>query len=341
MMFKERREVKAEVTFAGGDPIIYVTPMALDKMAWYVQGCDKEIGWLGRVERLENNIFVIHDVYLFKQEVHATTCEINPEGLADFVTELFTNDTENAMEIVNNLRLWGHSHVNMSVSPSGQDETQVNTFKEANPWFIRVIANKSGEMEFSIFDWEQGIKFKNVKWVEYRANQTALEETIKAEIASKVTTKSYASAGTSWNAGRVWNSTTYKWEDAKPEATSKKNTKVEEYGKARRGSYHYLDGYYDMDEEENLYTPLTSINKADKLYLKCKGGWQIIDRDAKGEIPESFIIENFTMTDLATIAKCKNSVEAHLLIEELDVVNEYNSLDAMNIYDCAQNVYPQ
>jgi hypothetical protein len=328
MMFKERREVKAEVSFTGGDPLIYVEPIALDKMALYVQGCNKEIGWLGHVERLDN-VFLIRDVYLFKQEVHATTCEINPEGLADFVTEMYVNHGDIADDVLNNLRLWGHSHVNMSVSPSGQDDTQINTFKDANPWFIRVIANKAGEMEFSIYDFEQGIKFKNVKWVEYRSAQATLEETIKAEIAQKVTTKSYATTGRTtgnWYKDRIYDINSGKWVDTTP---SKKNTEI---GTPRRES-----SAYNFEEYEDAWAE--HVNQ--KLYVKHEGGHTTSERDAKGELTEEFIIENFSMDELKKLAQCKTIVETRDLVESIDLINSYNGLDIMNIMDCAQNIYPQ
>jgi hypothetical protein len=303
MIFKERNNVKAEVTFTGGDPIIYIQPLALDKMALYVQGCDKEIGWLGRVERADN-CFLIHDVYLFKQEVNATTCEISPEGLSDFAMDVLTNQGNAGMDIVNNLRLWGHSHVNMAVSPSGQDDTQILTFKEGNPWFIRVIANKSGEMEFSVYDFEQGIKFKNVKWMEYRATQAELEEVIKAEIAEKVTTKVYASAKNTW---------------------SKDSGKVVTYGRGNQKSY--LD--YDTDG----YTRLTGYKYDEYEDETFTSGGKTV--------AEHLIDCNFLKAELIAISSCATLQEATKLIEKTDVWNKYNSLDIMNIWDYAQNTYPQ
>ena len=120
-------------------------------MKYYVQLSNKEIGWLGEAYKNEqSNYIYIKDVMLFKQEVHMTTCEITPEGLSDFAEELL--QLKNGMDIWNNLTVWGHSHVNMGVSPSSQDHDQMKVFKDGgHKWFLRIIANKSGELETTLF----------------------------------------------------------------------------------------------------------------------------------------------------------------------------------------------
>lgn len=305
-MFKERRDVKTEVTYTQGEPMIYVRPIALDKMALYVQACDKEIGWLGRVTKVQN-MFVIEDVYLFKQEVHATTCEISPEGLADFVTDMYVNHSDIADDVLNNLRLWGHSHVNMAVSPSGQDNTQINTFKEANPWFIRVIANKAGEMEFSIFDFEQGIQFRNVKWIEYRENQLTLEEIIKAEIKEKVTTKTYQYQQTEVTPGVT------RYNDKYTQTTEKKTTTVAQSGRGSHKNYH---------EYETLFDPEEVLRGADNV------------------ITTDCIENKFTILELQMISECETMGQAMTYIENFDVLNDFSDKDAMKIFEYAQNKYP-
>lgn len=187
-MFKERANAVTKIT-ALIQPLVVINPLALEKMMYYVNHCEKEIGWLGTVERFDNEIFYVTDVFLFKQEVHSATCEITPEGLSDFATELLSK--ENGVDVWNNLKLWGHSHVNMSVSPSAQDNSQMKTFGEHNEWFLRLIANKSGEMEFTLYDFKSNLIFENVRWIEYKDKNKELEEQIKAEIKEKVTEKSY------------------------------------------------------------------------------------------------------------------------------------------------------
>ena len=319
-MFKERRDAKTEIKVTGAEPIIYINPKALDKMALYVQGCDKEIGWLGKATKNEN-IYIIHDVYLFKQEVHSATCELTPEGLSDFVLDMYTNHTDIADEVVNNLRLWGHSHVNMGVSPSSQDDNQMDSFKESNPWFLRVIANKSGEMEFSLYDYEQQVQFKNVKWFEYRANEFSLQDEIKAEIALKVKEKSFATVqyGSKY-AGKEWSYIKGEWvQDAKPsDLQVVKNKKYDKKAKSQRGVWNKA---LDMME---WYDEIEEIDKVEDTGLYT---------------PE-FIDSNFTEGELKNISACENLSQVDVMLEYIDIDNRYNMQDAMTIYDYAQNKYP-
>lgn len=153
-------------------PRIGVKSDAIAKMFIYVNECKDEVGWLGTANYNEKERFItIEDVYLFDQEVHATTTEITPEGLSDFAQELLSMGDE-GMEIWNNLKMWGHSHVNMSVSPSGQDDRQMETFREGgHDWFIRLIANKKGDMKLDLYDYNSGIVYLDLPWVEIRPDE--------------------------------------------------------------------------------------------------------------------------------------------------------------------------
>lgn len=166
----------------GCEPKLYIDNVALDKMKEYIRQSSLEIGWLGTAERVGNKKYMITDVFLFKQEVHSTTTEITPEGLSEFAMELMQQD--NGMEIWNNMRVWGHSHVNMSTSPSGQDDKQMETFLEnENEFFIRIIGNKKNEFKIDIYDYNIGVMYENMKFdVVYDENVQEKIETITNQI---------------------------------------------------------------------------------------------------------------------------------------------------------------
>lgn len=162
---------------------------AFKKMQCYIDLCDKEVGWLGTAYK-KGNVITIKDVFLFDQEVHSTTCELTPQGLSDFTMELFeTLPGDDAMEIVNNMALWGHSHVRMGVSPSGQDDKQLREFSNSGyEWFLRVIGNKHGDFEYTYIDYATGIEIKDLSWdVKIPGlDITSLKKEIKAEVDLKV-----------------------------------------------------------------------------------------------------------------------------------------------------------
>lgn len=110
-------------------------------MRLYVELCQDEIGWLGYVEKLQDGQgYMVTDVFLVDQEVHATTTELSPTAIIDFYNKL---DDKGRAEFLSKCKLWGHSHVNMSPSPSGQDDAQgLELSKDVDDFYIRLITNK-------------------------------------------------------------------------------------------------------------------------------------------------------------------------------------------------------
>ena len=143
-------------------PKIFIDIKALNKMKEYIRQSSLEIGWLGTCEKIENKYFIT-DVFLFKQEVHATTTEITTEGLSEFAMELLS--TPNGLDIWNNMKVWGHSHVNMGTSPSTQDDKQVDVFAEnADDFFIRIIANKKNDFRIDLYDFTSGVLYEQLPY---------------------------------------------------------------------------------------------------------------------------------------------------------------------------------
>ena len=171
-------------------PRILISRSAYNKMWHLVDIADKEVSWLGTCRRIEQD-FLIEEVFLFKQEVAATTCEISADGLAEVANELLTSRPD-GIEICNRLCFWGHSHVNMGTSPSGQDESQMENFSESgHPFFIRGILNKQGRMEFTIFLYASGIKIVDPEWKIYEPVDDSIRAEIEAEFTAKVTETKY------------------------------------------------------------------------------------------------------------------------------------------------------
>lgn len=163
-------------------PSVYISETALNKMAIYVDEApgQDEIGWLGTAYR-ENNEFFIEDVFLFKQEVHGTTTEITTEGLNDFAQELLM--LPNGVDIWNNIKMWGHSHVNMGISPSGQDNSQMEAFSNiGHDFFIRLICNKKGELAVDVYLYDEGLEFHNAPWVIQHEAEDTVADLIYSEM---------------------------------------------------------------------------------------------------------------------------------------------------------------
>jgi hypothetical protein len=95
---------------------------------------------------------------------------------------------EEGMEIYNSLNFWGHSHPSFSTSPSGQDNAQVDLFRENECEFLlRGIFNQMGRAEFTYFDFNLGIEIKDVPWMPFIELPNVDANWAKEEIDKKVT----------------------------------------------------------------------------------------------------------------------------------------------------------
>ena len=270
-------------------PNIYINIDALNKMKEYVRQSSLEIGWLGTCEK-EGNSYFITDVFLFKQEVHATTTEITTEGLNDFAMDILQDP--NGVEIWNNMKVWGHSHVNMSTSPSGQDDKQIEVFAEnADDFFIRIIANKQNDFRIDLYDFLTGVIYEKLPYtVDFgedtnyinalykkiselngliKAKSDVSNEvvnSIKSEISEKVKEKKFQMFNTlktdSYTSGYSCGYTNNYFKDFEKNYTKKKEkkTKVEEvFGSLSKEDIfettYYLE--YGAAIQDLISTPLT------------------------------------------------------------------------------------
>ena len=141
---------------------VFILPEARNKMELYCDLSSGEIGWLAFVERFENQGFLITDCVLLKQEVNGSTTEIDPNALLEF-----WNSTP--VEKHNLIKMWGHSHVNMGVTPSSTDLNNWNEFLSIipdNDFYIFCISNKRGEYTWCLYDKQNNVCFENkdISW---------------------------------------------------------------------------------------------------------------------------------------------------------------------------------
>lgn len=271
-------------------PFIVISREALIKMYHYVDKCTEEVGWMGTAYRDGKEIF-IHDVYLFDQEVHATTTEITPQGLSDFAAELL--QSEEGMEIWNNLKMWGHSHVNMGVTPSGQDDKQMETFKEGgHDWFIRLIANKKGELKIDLYNYESGVIYIDLPWEAQESDEElaiqhqiqllqnelnniqkgmmdAYSETIGAEMKVKVRKKSFYQTGLTHQGNNAsisnWSNRTVQNEKKTTEKKEEKKEEIEEQQIEGIQFEDYFQNDGDVDETFS-FEELVELGQCYNLY---------------------------------------------------------------------------
>lgn len=132
---------------AEGDdrPSVRIKNKALQQMKALVAASDKEVAWHGIVTK-ENNSYIIHQVLVYPQKVTSATVESDDDAYPIWLNKLSDYNFEH-------LRMQGHSHVNMSVSPSGVDEGFYETLiKHINDYYIFIIMNKQNKIWINLYD---------------------------------------------------------------------------------------------------------------------------------------------------------------------------------------------
>lgn len=132
---------------------LYFTPIAWIKMTALVSRFETEVQWHGMVRRISENEFEIYDILVPPHEVSGATVTSEYKSYIEWMDGL-DDDTFNAV------RFHGHSHVNMSVSPSSVDNkyrldlvTQLPKPTENDDvFYIFLIINKKHEWSAEIYD---------------------------------------------------------------------------------------------------------------------------------------------------------------------------------------------
>ena len=135
------------------------TEIAWLKMQALIREYDKEVAWHGIAKRGENpdkDEYIISDILVYPQEVSGATVNTDQAEYQNWLFQL-----EN--DVFNNLRMQGHSHVNMGVAPSAVDTTLYEGLLsqlDDTMFYIFLIWNKRGDKMVKIYDLEKNILFE-------------------------------------------------------------------------------------------------------------------------------------------------------------------------------------
>ena len=139
---------------------LYFKEKAWQKMTCLVDEIDKEVAWHGIAKRYDNDgenaAYIIEDILVYPQKVTGATVTTDQ---VEYQTWLMDRDDDE----FNNIRMQGHSHVNMSTSPSTVDLTlydQIISQLTDDMFYIFLIINKRNEKTIKIYDFRDNIAYE-------------------------------------------------------------------------------------------------------------------------------------------------------------------------------------
>jgi len=136
---------------------VWLSQEAYKKTVFLIAGFSDEVGWHGSVSRVSDNEFVIDDIFVYPQTVTGSTVTTDQ---AAYTKWLYSLDDET----FNKIRMQGHSHVNMGVSPSSVDDKhrrQILEQLEKDMFYIYMVWNKSLSVHTLIYDMKRNILYEN------------------------------------------------------------------------------------------------------------------------------------------------------------------------------------
>lgn len=142
-------------------PTIYITTDTMAKMEALVKESPVEISWHGLVKRnKEKGCYLIYDIILFPQINSAAATNTDQEEYAKWLMNIMNDPDESKFD---DMRMHGHSHVNMGVYSSGIDDgyqSELLTNIQDGDYYIFLILNKKKDLCALLYDYDQQILFK-------------------------------------------------------------------------------------------------------------------------------------------------------------------------------------
>lgn len=137
---------------------LYFTELAYLKMLTLVREFDKEVAWHGIAKRheTEEDAYVISDILVYPQEVTGATVNTDQEKY-----QMWLMNHED--DVFNNIRMQGHSHVNMGTTPSTVDTSLYERILDQlddTMFYIFLIWNKRNEKTIKIYDLANNVLFE-------------------------------------------------------------------------------------------------------------------------------------------------------------------------------------
>lgn len=141
--------------------VVYFSAVAWAKMVAIISAFDKEVAWHGLVEKLDTGAekakYLVYDIAVYPQEVTGATVNTDQKEYERWL-DTFNDEDFRA------IRMQGHSHVNMGVTPSSVDmghKEQVIKQLDGDMFYIFMIWNKKFQHNITIYDLGDNIAYED------------------------------------------------------------------------------------------------------------------------------------------------------------------------------------
>lgn len=141
--------------------VVYFTGEAWTKMVMLIKEFDKEVAWHGVARRggdESKDEYIITDIMVYPQSVTGASVEMDTEKYAVWLMD----NAED--ERFDNIHMQGHSHVNMSTSPSSVDlnhQEEILHMLDDDDFYIFMIWNKSFTSTNKVYDLKKNTLFED------------------------------------------------------------------------------------------------------------------------------------------------------------------------------------
>ena len=167
---------------------IILEQKAAEKMAEYIKQATGEISGLGQSFLTGRDTVTVKDIWLWKQECSAATTEVlNHDAMIECAMEAVAQGAP-----MDQINVWWHSHANMGVFFSGQDQDTIDNWVN-NRFLVSIVGNKKGDFAARV-DIKEPIPctIDNVPVSREWSGNAELAAQVTQEIALKVQTKKWA-----------------------------------------------------------------------------------------------------------------------------------------------------
>ena len=168
-------------------PDVFVPSTIISKLQAYIDGCKLEISGLGYVSVLSNGDLHVTDVHLLEQECTGGTTELDMAAVGNYMME--------HADRMQDIHLWWHSHVNMTVFWSQTDHDNISDLKGMG-WLLSIVGNKKGEWKARLDVYTPfRITLDDLPIQIYEPVAGELHADCRAEIEAKVRLRTYGAQG--------------------------------------------------------------------------------------------------------------------------------------------------